>query len=223
MISFNVSAESRVQGAKTNANITVTSERAWTVLSSATVRIPEGEGWQCVATGSADGKNPANGTIDNQYRFTLSIDNVNPAVDGPCERTLQFNDNGGVRDTIYDDVNSTCSFNNIRSGNRVIRWLARKTEKNPDAPNLIVLDNSLTVVCSDSAQTCSNNTQCSAQEYCKKPTGQCAAQSSCVVKPTLCPLILAPVCGCDGQTYNNACAAAAAGVSVDHTGECEGQ
>lgn len=36
-----------------------------------------------------------------------------------------------------------------------------------------------------------------------------------------CPTIYAPVCGCDGVTYGNACAAHAACVAVDFEGRCD--
>lgn len=33
-------------------------------------------------------------------------------------------------------------------------------------------------------------------------------------------MAIIPVCGCDGQTYNNACEANGAGVNVVHQGAC---
>jgi hypothetical protein len=64
------------------------------------------------------------------------------------------------------------------------------------------------------------------KQYCDFGVGQCQvadAQGTCKAKPEICPEIFQPVCGCNGETYPNACDAARAGVSVDHPGECKRQ
>lgn len=64
---------------------------------------------------------------------------------------------------------------------------------------------------------------CDEGEYCDYGLGGCRvadAAGTCKPKPRICPLVHAPVCGCGGKTFENACEAAAEGVSIDHVGPC---
>ena len=64
---------------------------------------------------------------------------------------------------------------------------------------------------------------CAQGSYCayRSQCGATDAGGKCTKKPEVCPHLVAPVCGCDSQTYNNQCEAARAGVSVSTSGACK--
>jgi len=67
--------------------------------------------------------------------------------------------------------------------------------------------------------------QCMEGSYCAIEKGQCKVNAdvsgTCKKKPEVCTQQYQPVCGCNGKTYSNSCAAAAAGTSVASDGECK--
>jgi hypothetical protein len=67
----------------------------------------------------------------------------------------------------------------------------------------------------DELFTCGNGgaLTCGAGQTCQ--TGQCVASQGC-----FCPANYDPVCGSNGRTYSNGCAAACAQAEVRHPGEC---
>jgi hypothetical protein len=67
--------------------------------------------------------------------------------------------------------------------------------------------------------------QCATTEYCAYVAGEyCGVfegmSATCLARPDLCSDIADPVCGCDGTTYPNSCAAAQAGVGYSNKGAC---
>jgi hypothetical protein len=68
--------------------------------------------------------------------------------------------------------------------------------------------------------SCEVNGDCWPTQYCDSAHNGCGETGACRVVPEGCPLIYDPVCACNELTYDNACFAAMAKVTIFATGKC---
>jgi hypothetical protein len=76
------------------------------------------------------------------------------------------------------------------------------------------------VCCRTNVQTCTSNSNCRFDEYCRFPDFACGGTGVCANRPVDCSDDLYPVCGCDSTTYSNQCFMAQAGQSKKSDGIC---
>jgi len=74
----------------------------------------------------------------------------------------------------------------------------------------------------NSGSDCTSSDECASDEFCEFPDDQCGdgQTGTCKPRPSICPAVVDPVCGCDNNTHNNQCEAAAAGTDVQYDGRC---
>jgi hypothetical protein len=110
---------------------------------------------------------------------------------------------------------STCEYNGML-------YNEGDTFPSEDGCNECSCTNERVICTSISCQaTCQTNDDCQSTYYCKKDSCDDTLNGSCSVRIEFCNEQHDQVCGCDGQTYADACAAASAGVNIKSDGECE--
>jgi hypothetical protein len=128
-------------------DFTVNNSANWQTIL--TIVVPAGflagHGHACQATASLDAKNPGGNVLSQYYFFTVTQNNANPFISANgVERTIELRNQGGVDDLDFLPVSTNAVFGFVANAPQVIRLLGRKF---PGAPNLVVDDAVLSIIC----------------------------------------------------------------------------
>lgn len=137
-------------GTSTATNFVVSSSAAWQIVRS--ISVPSSTvSRSCQSVASLDVINP-DGTTNQLYRFTITLDNLNPAINANgTERTVELKKSGGGGgggggDDVHAASVSTNQFFLLAPNvTHTIRLLGRKNSAT--TLNLTVDDASLSIIC----------------------------------------------------------------------------
>ena len=121
---------------------------------------------------------------------------------------------------VESDMHGFYEIHEIPSGRYTVNIFAEKYQDRSDHITVEEGENAFSFELIPATQ-CSDGTGCSKSEFCSKPLGECEGDGICRQRPEACTEQYEPVCGCDLQTYGNACSAASNGMNILYYGECQ--
>ena len=145
-------ADARSGGEGTNANVTLDNvcdegTDIWEILESEALTTNSNS--NCTVTACSDIANSSVATTDNDYIFTIAVDDTSPGVNTSSERSLEMSDNPNVNDPGVWPVCST-RFIAIDPGSYTVYWLGCRQTASDVATT--VNDTSLTIGCFNNSE-----------------------------------------------------------------------
>jgi len=176
---------------------------------------------------------PCQLSASDEFSVPCGTDEFCQLEQGVCMNKSMFHTGVCVMpDTPCDEMwNPVCGCDGNTYGNTCKAHEAMVSVKVPGEcdsglpSNVDMIENQDEVSCEVGTAAESRNTACGTDEFCQLADGVCndlsnVQSGTCAKKPEMCTFDMKPVCGCDGLTYSNACAAETSGVSISSTGEC---
>ncbi|MBT8233727.1 MAG: gliding motility-associated C-terminal domain-containing protein, partial [Bacteroidia bacterium] len=179
----------------------------------------------------------SNSIINNGECCQPQTINVRKILDNDCSESVTPGDGLGsgwqfhlkdisgtpILQTATTDINGELFFNNVQPGNYILEEVVMPgwTPLNPAGGSIAILVTNTSFNTFDFYNCPSPDVDCDSLMVMTKPYDLPCIDSS-IITGLPCTFQFDPVCGCDGQTYSNACIAAESGITTFVPGECNG-